>query len=405
MKEISHQSLHEIRDIIPGQNYANIKARLDQLLPSEYSSVFSKVVIKGVAGAWYGDDHTKYILYSAANADEKEEIAIVLEQVKNFSIAELAKQMPYIEKVFCIPSQDQIFWYRNGNGAIGVTLAQWGFQKRSGGKDADIIDMLISAPRTKTQEDVTVQINFSDGNPAASTPFKLTIFNNVKDCTTKEDGSFYIGKIFGGQKFSIEDSEGGQLQTFEVIPEGTYTAVFNLYTSAVIKVTNQHGKPLPGFRLLIDDQKQTADDSASVRIENVLLSQGKNISVKLENGGCEEKFRLEREEEKNEFTYVVQEKEVPPVPPIVPQPPDLPDPPTPQKMINFHLEDYDGSPLKNMPFSVVGKGGQPIDCVTDENGIGQIPADQLEGKKKYKLKFTITPQQREVIDKNKTSQK
>ena len=41
MKEISRQSLIRIHDLIYGQNYVNIKARLDQHLPEEYAKALA----------------------------------------------------------------------------------------------------------------------------------------------------------------------------------------------------------------------------------------------------------------------------------------------------------------------------------------------------------------------------
>ena len=47
MKELSRQSLMNIHYVINGQNYVNIKARLNQLLPAEYAQTFSYIKMVG----------------------------------------------------------------------------------------------------------------------------------------------------------------------------------------------------------------------------------------------------------------------------------------------------------------------------------------------------------------------
>ena len=52
MKEISRQSLMKIHDVIHGQNYVNIKARLNQLLPNEYAKTFAGIKLFSTDGVW-----------------------------------------------------------------------------------------------------------------------------------------------------------------------------------------------------------------------------------------------------------------------------------------------------------------------------------------------------------------
>ena len=68
MKEISRQSLMKIHDVIHGQNYVNIKARLNQLLPNEYAKTFAGIKLFSTDGVWYGDDAIVYRSYVEASA-------------------------------------------------------------------------------------------------------------------------------------------------------------------------------------------------------------------------------------------------------------------------------------------------------------------------------------------------
>lgn len=408
MKEVSHQSLHEIRDIIPGQNYANVKARLDQLLPEEYSSIFSKVNFFSDKASWFGEDHIQYHPYNEASDDEKEDIAILLDNARSHSVAQLAQNMPYIEKVFVVPSSDDILWYRDSNNNMRVLLTKWGFRKRQGVKDADIIDMLINLPRKKIQEDIDVKIIYSDGGLATKIPFRLQIFNHTKEATTRHDGTYHIGKIYEGQTFAVEDSEGCQHQDFTVKHGAEYVAKFNLFTTACVTVVNQTGELRPGFRLLVNGAEAITDEDGLCIIENILLSGNDELSVALEHGGCLRQYSLSRNDEQNKFSYEVEEDSQPepepepePAPEPAPEPVPTPLPPPIPKMVCIKLLDFDGAPLCNIPFSIEGKGKKSITGMSDHRGIGVIPASLLEGGGKYKVRFAITPGMREKINSSK----
>ena len=178
MRELTTQSLSPIRDVIQGQNYGIIKARLDQLLPIDVAQSFAKVDIQQKEGIWYAEADLKYSPYSEAGDIEKEEIAIRLEEIKETSFSELRDSMPYWEKLFVIPSQDCIYWHKSDDGFMNVVIAKWGFENRTIEAQTDIISEIITAPRPLTQIPVVIDFRFSNGEIASEYEFYLHIFNS-----------------------------------------------------------------------------------------------------------------------------------------------------------------------------------------------------------------------------------
>lgn len=390
MKEISSQSLHKIRDVIQGQNYANIKARLDQLLPTEYSSMFAKVNISGERAYWFGEDSVDYMPYSSASAVEKEEIATALEECRKYACDTLGIEMPFIDKAFIVPSKDEISWYRDESGNTRVMLSQWGFRKRQEAGDVDIIGILINEPRTLTQDEVTVNFLYSDGLPAADCPFMLDVFNNRKECRSDEGGNYYLGKMYAGKKFAIESMDVTQRFDFTVIVGGKYEVTFPYEVPYKVVVNNQHGAVKPDFEIVVDSQTVKTDENGEFQSEKVLLTKDRKVQVSLPGQENPMEYALQRDEEQNVFVYTVQDEEVLPPPP-----------PPPVKYVRVRLLDFDGLPLPGIPFKILVKGGSSIDCTTNADGAALIPAEAMTDKKKYKVSFQITPEQREAINRSK----
>ncbi|MDE6272586.1 MAG: hypothetical protein K2M31_06225 [Muribaculaceae bacterium] len=228
MRELTTESLLPIRNVIPGQNYGNIKARLDQLLPEDLAQSFSRIEVRYKDATWYSDSDRIYRPYSEAGELEKEEIAIRLEEIKKMASGALLEQMPYVEDLFVVPDADAIFWYKADDGEMNVVISQWGFEKRTIEQQTNVICDLISAPRPLTQIQVVLKCKFSNGEPAADFEFYLNIFNNKKLCRTSDKGEYSIGSLFPDKQFSVETPDGSQKIEFTVKKDAEYYVVFEL---------------------------------------------------------------------------------------------------------------------------------------------------------------------------------
>lgn len=387
MKELSYRSLQSIRDVIPGENYANIKARLNQYLEKCDADLFAAISISTDQAFWYGDDHITYSCYSKANQAEKEEIAAYLESRKSSICLQLSSLMPFISKVFLIPSSDAIFWYRDTNGEIKVTLTQWGFQEKKIGQNVDIIDILIGEQRTLIQADVVVHFLYSDGLPACSVPFRRILFQEVQECTTDESGDYHLGPILLNKTFAVEDIEGNQHVDFTVEKDRKYEVVFNRYTSYTITVKNQWNEGKAKFAITVDGIVVETSAEGSYSCQQVILTPDKRVVVSLPTGENKQEYDLRLEPEDNNFDFLVKDEIVP-------------DPPTP-KTITITLQDYDKMPLPRMSFDLIPKSGDILHGVTDENGVCYFKADLFEHNKEYQISFKIMPEYRIQLNKNK----
>lgn len=180
MKEISAYPIKEIQSVIPSKNYANIKARLDQLRP-DLSSLFASFKMDGDEGIWYGKDTIVYHRFQDASEIQKEEIAAQLEIARQSLCDNPPEKMEnFVKSLFQIPSESQIFWSVDNDGIVSVTLAQWGFTNRDEEDCEDIIQVLIEKDRPLTQVPVTLKFIYSNLEPASNYDFQLHLFNNDK---------------------------------------------------------------------------------------------------------------------------------------------------------------------------------------------------------------------------------
>lgn len=370
MRELISQSLSGIRDIIPGQNYGFIKARLDQLLPKEAASSFAKVEIHGKEGMWYAENNLPYKVYSEASELEKEEIAIELEMLKETAFGKLKDEIPYWENLFVVPNQDCIYWAKEDN-QMNVVLAEWGFDIRTTEKQVNVISEIITAPRPLTQIPVVLDCKFTNDEPASEYEFALLIFNNRKICKTNAEGKYSIGSLFADKAFAIEDINGKQHQEFTVKKDTTYEPVFEVLTSYQLLVVNQDNEPLANYSLDVNGESKETNEEGIIHGTDIILYPDSKITVS-NQGNILGEFELNIKPENNQFKVVVTIEKVIP------------------KMVSIKLEDYKGKALPNLPFTIKTATGSSINGTTDENGIAFFPAEMFEKGKKYSISFELS---------------
>lgn len=370
MRELISQSLSGIRDIIPGQNYGIIKARLDQLLPKESASSFAKVEIQGRDAMWYTENNLPYKVYSEASELEKEEIAIELEMLKETAFGKLKGEMPYWENLFVVPIQDCIYWAKEGD-KMNVVLAEWGFDIRTTEKQVNVISEIITAPRPLTQIPVVLDCKFTNDELASEYEFALLIFNNRKICKTNAEGKYSIGSLFADKTFAIEDVNGRQHQEFTVKKDATYEPVFEVLTSYQLLVVNQDNEPLVNYSLEVNGESKETDEEGIIHVTDIILYPDSKVTVS-NQGNILGEFELNIKPENNQFKVVVTIEKVTP------------------KMVSIKLEDHKGKALPNLPFTIKTSTGSSISGTTDENGNAFFPAEMFEKGKKYSISFELS---------------
>ena len=382
MQELSRQSLMNIHDIIHGQSYVNIKAKLDLLLPEEYANTFSKIKILGQYGIWYGKDNISYYQYSEATQQEKEEIAIWIEDCKTYVCEILRDTMPFVDSLFIIPSKEQILWYRC-NGNIRALLTQWGFQTKMSYMNVDVIGLLIQEPRTIKQQDVSIHIDYSDGLPANTTSFCLNSFNNILYKETDEDGNCYLGKIFANKVFSIENIEKTNHYDYTVeVGKSMYNVVFDYIANYSVVIENYLREPEADYSFILNGNHVQTDDNGTF-YGKTILTKGLSISVEVDNKNYT--FELHREEDQNRFVICLDKNEI-----IEPQ--------VVKDNIIISLLDIDGKPLPDLPFVIKTKKGLCIESQTNSEGKAVIERKHFSNKEKYHIYFSISEEYRKQLD-------
>lgn len=304
MNILSQASFESIDYLIQNQSYENIVARMEVDLGPEDVNFFSRFRQEGSRGIWYTEHSGTYKPFKDASPQEQELIAIEMEERKRSITEKMQAKMPYIQSLFTIPTENQIFFHTDENGEIRVTLTQWGFKARGEGGDIDVIGAIIARPRTLTQTDVWIQAFYSDELPAADATLNLHLFNalNERGFKTDADGKFHLGKLINGKDFSVNDGNGHE-EHFVVTPgQNVYVINLPLYVGYEVVVQNQEGMRKTGYPLMLDGVEFVTDEKGAVHVDNVLLIPGKQIVLR-NQAGDEKSYSLTRSD--NRFLYEV----------------------------------------------------------------------------------------------------
>ncbi len=307
MKTLSKESFNKIQYVIQNQNYANIYARLVLELPTVDSTLFSKILLRGDGAEWVVEDNKEYHPFSVATAEEKELIAISLEERKESVLRKLGG-MPFAKDLLTIPSENQIFFSKDNMGNVSVTLTQWGFKLPRSKDDIDIISALIAKPRVLVQSQVNVIVCYSDGLPASNESFDLQLFGSMVPFKTNEDGRFNLGRLINGKSFAISDHKGNE-KSFTVDPSiELYEVEFPIYTSYNIMVSNQEDTPCANFTLVVDGNPMTTDEKGLIKSDEFVLTPKMVVVAVHEETSHKETYTLARDPEENHFKFVYSEK-------------------------------------------------------------------------------------------------
>lgn len=307
MKTLSKESFAKIQYVIQNQNYANIYARLVLELPSVDSALFSKILLRGDGAEWVVEDNRDYQPFSAATAEERELIAISLEERKASVLKKLGG-LPFAKDLLTIPSENQIFFSKDNMGNVSVTLTQWGFKLPRSKDDIDIISALIAKPRVLVQSQVNVIVRYSDGLPAGNESFDLQLFGSTVPFKTNEDGRFNLGRLINGKPFAISDHKGNE-KSFTVDPSiELYEVEFPIYTSYNIVVCNQEDTPCANFTLIVDGNPMTTDEKGFIKSDEFVLTPKMVVEAVHEETTHKETYTLARDPEENHFKFVYSEK-------------------------------------------------------------------------------------------------
>lgn len=442
MNTLSRESFSKILYVIPNQNYANIYARLVLELPPVDSALFSKILMRGDGAEWVDEEGLNYMPYASASDEEKELIAIYIEDRKN-SILKKLSGMEFANDLFTIPSTDQIFFCKDSTGNVKVKLVQWGFRLPRNRDNIDVISALLAKPRSMVQSAVNIVVRYTDGTPASEESFNLKLFGSTVPFKTDAEGQFFLGQIINGKTFAVADNKGHE-KSFVVDPAvKLYEVELPAYTSYDILVTNQEGTPCQKFPLVVNGRPMTTDNEGRIVSEEFEMTPKMTVEVIHEETTHKETYTLARDPESNHFKFIYSEKFFSSLEVIVHYPdgeglpnyrlvvadneyetdeyghlhldsleagtsirvadasnannsvelelqkgdntaelivarPEV-------KMVRIHMEDKDGNPLKDLPIKLQRKKMEDLEGVTNAEGNAFFPVELFADGQKIKI--------------------
>ncbi|MCM1520075.1 MAG: hypothetical protein NC098_04760 [Lachnoclostridium sp.] len=399
MRLLSEESFSRIEPLI-ADDYKRTRSRLALLLSPQDCEVFAQVDLLPNRGKWVADVPGQLMPYSEASAAEREQIAAYLEDKKRAIAAAIGDKVPYVNDLFRIPDENQIFWFKDSTGNVRVVLSQWGFRRINAPGDVDVIEFLISQPRTMSICEVVAKGVYSDGQPYACQPITLSIFGNTSEVKTATDGTYFIGKVPMNKEFSI--TADGQIYDFVTSADReSYDFIVNRYTGWSVRVVGQKGESVANYPVKINGRDCMTDADGIIAADNVMMTGDDRLQVEAEYGEPME-YTLSPVRENNDFEYrvtlPVKEEVKPPLPPVPPEPPV-------KKPVRVHLLDLDGSPLDFVDVFIDQPNGTTVTATTDADGWATFPRDTFVDKKKSKLRFKLTKEYQERRRQMKEQQK
>lgn len=313
MQELLRESHKELLFKIK-LNYNNIYARLRMLL-GEDVSVFADLRVKQTETIWYAPDDDEYRCYEDVTEDEKDEISSELARLKRelgMRIEEAPELTPHFEELWSVPDFSNIFFRRNKNGKIKITLTAWGCRKARQISGSDIVTQIIRTGSEKHKE-VKVVCSYPGKCLAANQAFKVTYQNITKEQTTDDEGRFFMGALLVGSSFSILKEDTGESFTAMVDKDtDCYNFAFSIKVRVSVRVINQHEEPVAGLTLALDNSglisKAVTDAGGKAIFDDILYNEGHCSVEIMPNGYSAMSFRIGANE--NDFTLKLSERKL-----------------------------------------------------------------------------------------------
>ncbi len=305
------------------------------------------------------------------------------------------------DTLFVVPEEKNIYYKNNGTG-YDIALTAWGYRFPN---TPACTDLSIYIKKDAFQK---VVIGFEwDGRLIENTPFKLDGFLRI----TSNDGLFYVdGVLPVGNEYKVENDFGFCEMLKVVAGKQNYIYDLTRYFTVVVEMTKD-GAPLVNHKCEceFDGKKHSLQTGDNGRCELRLpLSCPTGIIPAQPQPKCSVSCDNEVQEKmptgENDLLAYSFSFDTPQAPEIVPEPPVIqdPEPPVEEKpepeYVEISLLDYGGYPLVDLDFILHTKDKGDLKLKTDEKGKCKIPKENFTHKKKFVVKFEISPEYQEKHD-------
>jgi len=281
------RSAHQSIRYLTSSSLEALYAKLRTVLGEKVLTFFAKPERRSTETIWYSEFEGSLESYLSLSDDDKDAVGDNIEDKKTAIVAALAA-VPELkslsDRLFVVPSAEQIHVYRDSNNQLVVVLSQWACSKLENTNAPDPISFLVNR-RNPNRSRVVVRLRYSNGADAANQAFTFEYGETVRQFKTDSAGLRDLGNFKNNVSFQIYDLGEGTpryLHEFTVMPDQAfYEVVFPLYSRAVVTVLDQNGKLCPDTQILIDyegNQATYSTDSGG-KIEMSGLEVGKVLTV------------------------------------------------------------------------------------------------------------------------------
>lgn len=355
------------------------------------------------AGYWQwnlpGDGWTSF---SACSEEEKNTLA--REHSKRCANLRTAlKNAPAVEVVLTVPSEECIYFRKQGN-TLQIALVAWAFKFHN-------IPGTRELTTTISREDAQdVRIGFMWGEEfLAGFNFKL----NGQPRQTAADGFFKSdGPLVVGSSYPVEIPSG---KTFELTVElGKPDYFYDLSQYFYVDVTvTRDGAPASDMDCTLRYNGQVFNlktDGNGVASQRVLhdkclaWQEDSSDECVMECGGEVQRQRSSVPGQNLSFAFdftsaeTIVEPKPKPEPEPNPEPEPEPQPEPKPEYVYIYLKDYEGYPLTDLNFILKTKSCGDVSLKTDKDGGCIIPKEWMTDKEKFSVSFTITPEYQQTHD-------
>lgn len=159
----------------------------------------------------------------------------------------------FVPKLFQIPSLNSVAVWES-DGQYQAVLSQWGCAKALQYSNHDPLTLEIERPRPGRML-VKVRVLYTDGTPVVGMNWYLHYREKANTFQTDANGMLHIGTFRLDTEFGIGRSlDDSELHKFQVSKGGEYVVKIIRTSSAVIRILDDTGKPLPQVEVLVEIQ-------------------------------------------------------------------------------------------------------------------------------------------------------
>ena len=274
------------------RNYTQLHNKLRSLLDGAEVSLFSRPDIYSSTMTWSvelpaGVSGTRS--YAQLTQSEKDQVGERISMLQSRIQTKLSgdrEMAPLVDQFFVLPSSEDIYVY-SVNGQLQPVFARWACRLTHASGDMNPLEHVLEKFNMPVSP-VKVSFKFRDGRVAANHDFIFSFFHKDSTYSTDEKGEYDLGRLRQGTLFTIYElhqGEKGRSYDFGVQAGERYEVILPTYTDGVLRVEDQHGKPVARFSFTATQGKRVrecqTDAEGICKLDSVEIGESLVLSDKV----------------------------------------------------------------------------------------------------------------------------